>query len=86
MEYAAEDSLIGRRVRIKAAKLLGSARVLNGIKATVTGVHPLAHGWYTIELEDNSITTHRQWTIPSECIVPLRTNKSYFQKAPPVLA
>jgi hypothetical protein len=65
-----EDVLIGTRVRIKASKLEGSARMLNGLEATVTGVHPLAKGWYTIELEENSITAHREWTIPADRLVP----------------
>jgi hypothetical protein len=71
MGFSSDDSLVGKRVRIRAIKREGSARRLDGITAVVTGLHPLTPGWYTITLDENPITHLRDWTIPADRLVVL---------------
>ena len=61
--------LIGKRVQIRAIKMQGSARRLNGLTGTVIGLHPLVPGWLQLELEPNNITPHQLWTIPFDRLV-----------------
>ena len=69
MSLEADSCLIGKRVRIRAIKREGSARILNGVAAVVTGRHPIAPEWYTIELEENDVTPERRWTIPGNRLI-----------------
>ena len=48
----------GERVRIRALKDIGSARLLDGLTGQVLGPHPLARGWYKLHLEPNTITPY----------------------------
>ena len=41
----------GDRVRIRALRDFGSARVLNGITGEVVGPHAIAIGWYKVRLD-----------------------------------
>ncbi|HXF14111.1 MAG TPA: hypothetical protein VN517_13225 [Terriglobales bacterium] len=59
----------GDRVRIRALREIGSARVLNGLTGEVVEPHPIAIGWYKIRLDDNHITPHTVWSIPGDRLV-----------------
>jgi hypothetical protein len=63
------DDLVGKRVRIRAIKETGSARVLNGLTGTVTALHPVMSKWYKIDLDPNSVSRHREWSIPADRLV-----------------
>jgi hypothetical protein len=69
MSTESTDSLIGKRVRIRAVKREGSAHRLNGVTAKVVGPHPIAADWFRIELEENAVTTEREWTVPGNRLV-----------------
>jgi hypothetical protein len=69
MDAQSNPCLIGKRVRIRAIKREGSARRLDGVIAKVIGPHPIAPGWYRIELEENNITPERNWTVPGDRLV-----------------
>lgn len=69
MDMAEDSGLIGRRVRIRAKKNVGSAYRLNGLTAVVTGIHPITPDWYTIHLDENDVTTELEWSIPADRIV-----------------
>jgi hypothetical protein len=57
------------RVQIRAIKEQGSARLLNGLTGTVIGLHPIAFGWVKLDLDPNSITPHRQWSVAIDRLV-----------------
>ena len=57
------DYLIGKRVMIRAKEHDGSARLLNGLMATVIAAHPLAANWCRIQLDPNEQTEFREWSI-----------------------
>jgi hypothetical protein len=61
--------LIGKQIRIRALREIGSARLLNGLTGIVVGRHPVVTGWYRIQLDENSITPHRSWTAPVDRLV-----------------
>ena len=69
MSTESNDSLIGKRVCLRAIKQEGSARRLNGVTATVIGPHPITADWFRIELEENTITNEREWTIPADRLI-----------------
>ena len=52
----------GERVRIRALKDIGSARLLDGLTGQVLGPHPLARGWYKLHLDPNTITPYSDWS------------------------
>ena len=56
----------GERVRIKALREIGSARLLDGLTGSVVAPHPLARGWYKINLDPNEITPHSDWSAPRD--------------------
>lgn len=63
------ESVIGRRVRIRAVKEVGSERLLDGLTGRVVELHPIAHKWVKVELDPNPITPHRIWSVPVERLV-----------------
>lgn len=69
MDFLTDPDLIGRKVRIRAKRDIGSAYRLNGLTAVVTGTHPITPDWYTIHLDENEITDELDWTIPADRII-----------------
>src|SRR3954467_11526748 len=65
------EDLVGRRVQIRAVKAYGSAHLLNGLTGTVVEIHPIASGWVKIELDPNSRTPHRDWSVAADRLVLL---------------
>jgi hypothetical protein len=59
----------GARVRIRASKLQGSARLLHGLTGTVIGPHPIATGWVKIVLDPNPVTPYGEWPVASDRLV-----------------
>jgi hypothetical protein len=70
-EYSPKFSveLVGKRVMIRAIKNEGSGRLLNGLKATVTALHPIARDWCKIELDQNNVTEQLEWSIAIDRLV-----------------
>ncbi|MFL6415035.1 MAG: hypothetical protein ACJ74Y_05130 [Bryobacteraceae bacterium] len=66
---AACEELIGKRVQIRAVKALGSARLLDGLTGTVVALHPIATGWVKLDLDENSRTPHRDWSVAADRLV-----------------
>lgn len=64
----AED-IIGRRVRIRAVKAVGSARLLDGLTGTVIALHPIASGWVKLDLDENPHTPYRDWSVAVDRLV-----------------
>jgi len=64
----AED-IVGKRVQIRAVKALGSARLLDGLTGTVVALHPIASGWVKLNLDENSRTPHRDWSVAVDRLV-----------------
>jgi hypothetical protein len=60
----------GDRVRIRAFRNVGSARLLHGVTAEVVGPHPIARGWYKIRLDPNEISKHTDWCVPGDRLIP----------------
>jgi hypothetical protein len=56
----------GDRVRIRAVREVGSARLLDGLTGEVLCPHALARGWYKIRLDPNDVTPHQEWPVPGE--------------------
>ena len=56
----------GERVRIRALRDIGSARLLDGLTGQIVGPHPVALGWYKINLDPNEITPHSEWSAPRD--------------------
>jgi hypothetical protein len=59
----------GDRVRIRALRDTGSARLLDGLSGEVVGPHPIARNWYKIRLDANHISPHSEWTAPFDRLV-----------------
>lgn len=68
------EALIGKRVRIQAVKAQGSARLLHGLTGTVVALHPIASGWVKLELDENTRTPHRDWSVATDRIIPIDTD------------
>jgi hypothetical protein len=56
----------GDRVRIRALKDVGSARLLHGLTGEVVGPHPIAIGWVKVRLDANPISPHREWSVAAD--------------------
>jgi hypothetical protein len=56
----------GTRVRIRALKLQGSARLLHGLTGAVIGPRPIATGWVKIVLAPNPVTPYSEWPVTSD--------------------
>jgi hypothetical protein len=84
------ESLVGKKVRIRAIKPEGSARILDGLTATAVCSHPFAVNWVMIDLDPNPITPHRRWSIAVDRLVlceteneqPVRTLSNRAARAP----
>jgi hypothetical protein len=63
-----DQSLVGRRVQIRAVKSEGSARFLNGLTGRVVAKHPIAPNWVVVALDCNARTHHLEWGIPIESL------------------
>lgn len=57
-------------MRIQAFKEIGSAYLLRGLTAEVTGGHFVA-GWVKIRLDPNSVTEELEWSIAEDRLVIL---------------
>lgn len=68
------QDLVGKRVRIRAIKEFGSARLLNGLTGTVVAMHPVAAGWVKINLDINPITPYQDWSVAIDRLVSLETD------------
>jgi hypothetical protein len=60
------ESLVGKRVQIRAIKQVGSARLLHGLTGIVVARHPIALNWFKIKLDSNSVTPHLEWSIAGD--------------------
>jgi hypothetical protein len=60
----------GTRVQIRAFRDVGSAKLLDGLPATVIGMH-FVEGWVYIDLDENDRTTERRWSIDMTRLVAL---------------
>jgi hypothetical protein len=60
----------GTRVQIRAFKDVGSARLLDGLPATVTGKH-FVEGWVYLDVDANDRTTERRWSIDETRLIVL---------------
>jgi hypothetical protein len=58
------------RVQIRAFREVGSAKLLNGLSATVTGKH-FVQGWVYIDVDPNDRTPERRWSIDTTRLVLL---------------
>ena len=65
------EQLLGKRVQIEAIKPHGSARLLHGLTGTVIALHPIASGWVKVELDENSRTPHRDWSVAVDRLVEI---------------
>src|SRR4051794_35604906 len=63
------ETLVGRRVRVRAAKEEGSARLLDGLRGLVIAEHPIALNWVVIVLDRNARTDWLNWSIPADRLV-----------------
>jgi hypothetical protein len=63
------EELVGKRVQIQAVKELGSARFLNGLTGTVVAIHPIASGWVKLDLDENTRTPHRDWSVAADRLI-----------------
>jgi hypothetical protein len=68
------EELVGKRVQIQAIKTLGSARLLHGLTGTVVALHPIASGWVKLELDENSRTPHRDWSVAVDRLITIDPN------------
>jgi hypothetical protein len=62
-------SLVGKRVRVRAFKEHGSARLLDGLTGIVTAVHEIAADWVKLKLDPNPITPCEEWSLPEDRLV-----------------
>ena len=69
LDVAGSPLAPGERVRIRALREIGSARLLDGLTGEVVGPHPVARDWYKIHLDPNSITPHSDWSAPGDRLV-----------------
>ena len=70
----------GERVRVRAIRNVGSARLLDGLPGEVVGPHPIAQGWYKIRLDPNRISKYTDWSVPGDRLIP--ENKADSGSAP----
>lgn len=70
MSTLSVHDLIGKRMEIRAMEQSGSSRLLNGLKGTVIGLHPIAPGWVKFRLDRNTVTPHQEWSVPKERLIP----------------
>lgn len=70
------EELVGKRVQIRAVKQIGSARLLDGLTGTVVAVHPIASGWVKLDLDENSRTPHRDWSVAADRLVLVASEPS----------
>lgn len=68
-EFLVNAEHIGKRVKIRAFKPEGSARLLDGLTGTVLAPHPLAEDWVKIRLDPNPVTPHEEWSVPKDRLV-----------------
>ena len=59
----------GDRVRIRALRDMGSARLLDGLTGEIVGPHPIARNWYKVRLDPNQISPHPEWSAPLDRLV-----------------
>lgn len=72
---------VRRRVRIRQSESEGSAKVLDGLRATVIGPHPVVHGWVKIKLDPNDRVSEREWSIAEENLEDVReTSHAYIKR------
>jgi hypothetical protein len=62
-------TLIGKKVRIRAAKQYGSAILLNGLMGTVVSLHPVVPDWVKVRLDHNAITPYQEWSVPADGLI-----------------
>ncbi len=67
--HSTAEDLVGKRVQIRAVKELGSARLLDGLTGTVVAKHPIASGWVKLDLDENTRTPHRDWSVATDRLV-----------------
>ena len=67
---AGEPFCPGERVRIRAIRYVGSARLLHGLTGEVVAPHPIAKGWYKIRLDPNKISNYADWSVPGDRLIP----------------
>jgi hypothetical protein len=65
------EQLVGKRVQIEAVKPHGSARLLHGLTGIVVALHPIASGWVKLELDENSRTPHRDWSVAVDRLIEI---------------
>ena len=68
------EQLVGKRVQIHALATLGSARLLHGLTGTVVALHPIASGWVKLDLDENSRTPHRDWSVAVDRLIAIDSN------------
>ena len=66
----------GDRVLIRALRDIGSARLLDGLTGQVVGPHPIARGWYKVNLDPNTITPHSEWSAPRDRLMRIGENEN----------
>ena len=64
-------ALVGKRVRISAARTLGTARLLNGLTGIVISTHPIAQNWFKLLLDPNDVTPHAVWSIARDRLIEI---------------
>ena len=60
----------GDRIRIRALRDVGSARLLDGLTGEIVGPHPIARNWYKVRLDPNQISPYLEWSAPLDRLVP----------------
>jgi hypothetical protein len=74
----------GDRVLIRALGDTGSARLLDGLTGQVVGPHPIARGWYKLNLDPNTITPHNEWSAPRDRLRRIGENEDVLYKSEPL--
>ena len=59
----------GDRVRIRAVREHGSARLLHGLTGEVVAPHPIARRWYKLRLDANDVTAHVESSAPDDWLM-----------------
>jgi hypothetical protein len=73
VSLAVDITLIGKKVRIRAIKQHGSARLLDGLTGTVVAAHPEVPDWVKVHLDPNVVTPYREWSIPEDRLIVCET-------------
>jgi len=68
------EELVGQRVQIQAVKQHGSARLLHGLTGRVVALHPIASGWVKLDLDENTRTPHRDWSVAVDRLIVIDPN------------